>query len=87
VDLIRPLAYLEEQQIIACAAEQDILKAVCTCPFGIHSKRRDMRRKIAEFTGGSGAVKRRILQALSSEKIDLLTDVGQSEEAITSPLG
>jgi tRNA 2-thiocytidine biosynthesis protein TtcA len=78
VDLIRPLAYLEEQQIIACAAEQDILKAVCTCPFGINSKRRDMRKKIADFTGGSGAVKRRILQALSSEKIDLLTEAGQA---------
>ncbi|MDR3249037.1 MAG: tRNA 2-thiocytidine biosynthesis TtcA family protein [Treponema sp.] len=74
VDLIRPLAYLEEQQIIACAAEQGILKAACTCPFGINSKRRDMRRKIAEFTGDSGTVKRRILRALSSEKIDLLTD-------------
>jgi hypothetical protein len=46
-----------------------------------------MRKKIAEFTGGSGAVKRRILRALSSEKIDLLTDVGQSEEVLTSPLG
>jgi tRNA 2-thiocytidine biosynthesis protein TtcA len=86
VALIRPLAYLEEQQIIACAAEQNILKAVCTCPFGINSKRRDMRRKIAEFSCGSGAVKRRILQALSSEKIDLLTDVGKSEEALTFPL-
>ncbi|GHU89910.1 tRNA 2-thiocytidine(32) synthetase TtcA [Spirochaetia bacterium] len=74
VSLIRPLAYAEEEQIIACAAEQDILKAACTCPYGINSKRRDVRKKIAEFTGSSGAVKRRILKALSSGKEDLLVD-------------
>jgi tRNA 2-thiocytidine biosynthesis protein TtcA len=74
VSLIRPLAYAEEQQIIACAAEQDILKAVCTCPFGLNSKRRDMRTRIAQLTGGSGAVKRRILKALSSGPADLLTE-------------
>jgi tRNA 2-thiocytidine biosynthesis protein TtcA len=64
VTLIRPLSLLEERQIIACAAEQDILKASCTCPYGIHSARRDMREKISELTGNSGAVKRRILKAI-----------------------
>jgi tRNA 2-thiocytidine biosynthesis protein TtcA len=66
VSLIRPLGYTEEQQIIACAAEQGILRAACTCPYGINSKRRDMRERIAGLTGGSGAVKRRILKALSA---------------------
>jgi tRNA 2-thiocytidine biosynthesis protein TtcA len=74
VSLIRPLAYVEEQQVIACAAEQDILRAVCTCPYGLHSRRRDMRKRIAEFTGGSGAVKRRILKALSRGPRDLLVE-------------
>ncbi|MDR2375107.1 MAG: tRNA 2-thiocytidine biosynthesis TtcA family protein [Treponema sp.] len=74
VELIRPLAYLEERQIIDCAAEQNILKASCTCPFGINSKRRDMRKRIAELTGASGAVKRRILRALGCGSQDLLTD-------------
>ncbi|GHV86345.1 tRNA 2-thiocytidine(32) synthetase TtcA [Spirochaetia bacterium] len=73
VTLIRPLAYLEERQIIACAAEELILKAACTCPYGVNSKRRDMREKIACFTGGSGAVKRRILAALTRGR-DLLTE-------------
>jgi tRNA 2-thiocytidine biosynthesis protein TtcA len=72
VSLIRPLAYLEERQIIDCAAEQGILKAACTCPYGIHSKRRDMRKRLADFTGGSGTVKRRILHALASGERDLL---------------
>jgi tRNA 2-thiocytidine biosynthesis protein TtcA len=72
VELIRPLAYLEERQIIACAAEQNILKAACTCPFGINSKRREMRARVACLTGASGAVKRRILRALGAGPADLL---------------
>jgi tRNA 2-thiocytidine biosynthesis protein TtcA len=74
VSLIRPLAYVEERQIITCAAEKNILKAACTCPYGINSGRRDMRERIAGFTGGSGAVKRRILKALSSGERDLLVE-------------
>ncbi|MDR2552646.1 MAG: tRNA 2-thiocytidine biosynthesis TtcA family protein [Treponema sp.] len=72
--LIRPLAYLEERQIIACAEEQGILRGACTCPYGINSQRGDMRKKLADFTGNSGAVKRRILAALSSGKTDLLAE-------------
>jgi tRNA 2-thiocytidine biosynthesis protein TtcA len=71
VSLIRPLGYAEERQIIACAEEKGILKAACTCPYGVNSKRRDMRKRIAGFTGDSGAVKRRILKALSSGEKDL----------------
>ncbi|MDR1301805.1 MAG: tRNA 2-thiocytidine biosynthesis TtcA family protein [Treponema sp.] len=74
VSLIRPLGYIEEQQIVACAAEQNILKASCTCPYGIHSQRRDIRKRIAEFTGNSGAVKRRIFKALSSGPVNLLVE-------------
>jgi tRNA 2-thiocytidine biosynthesis protein TtcA len=71
VSLIRPLGYAEERQIIACADEKGILKAACTCPYGINSKRRDMRKRIAGFTGDSGAIKRRILKALSSGEKEL----------------
>jgi tRNA 2-thiocytidine biosynthesis protein TtcA len=71
VSLIRPLALVEEQQIIACAAEMDIIRAACTCPYGIHSKRRDMRKRIALFTGNSGAVKRRIFKAMDTMLCDL----------------
>jgi tRNA 2-thiocytidine biosynthesis protein TtcA len=74
VSLVRPLGYLEERQIIACAAEMGILKTACTCPFGAHSKRRDIRAKLTAFTGDSGAVKRRIFRALSSGTTDLLEE-------------
>ncbi|MDR0598944.1 MAG: tRNA 2-thiocytidine biosynthesis TtcA family protein [Treponema sp.] len=71
--LIRPLAYLEERQIIACAEERGILKAACTCPYGVNSRRRDTRKKLADLTDGSGSVKRRILAALASGEKDLLS--------------
>lgn len=74
VSLIRPLAYLEERQIIACADEQGFLRAACTCPYGARSARAGMRAKLAAFTGGSGEVKRRILASLSSGPRDLLTE-------------
>jgi len=63
VTLIRPLAFLEERQIIRCADELGILKAACTCPFGKNSLRLDIRKKISALSGNSGAVKRRILSA------------------------
>lgn len=74
VTLIRPLARLEERQIIACAEERGILKAACTCPYGLNSARREVRSRIAGFTANSGAIKRRIFKALGSDKIDLLTE-------------
>jgi tRNA 2-thiocytidine biosynthesis protein TtcA len=72
--IIRPLAYLEERQIISAADEMGILKAACTCPYGINSNRRDMRSRIAAFTNNSSAEKRRILAALSSGKEDFLEE-------------
>ncbi|MCL2318668.1 MAG: tRNA 2-thiocytidine biosynthesis TtcA family protein [Treponema sp.] len=77
--LIRPLGYVEEKQIIACADEQGFLKVTCTCPYGINSGRRDMRDRITALTRNSGAIKRRILAALSSGAEDLLTE-GRGDE-------
>ena len=62
--LIRPLSYLEERQIIACASGLKILSDTCTCLYGLNSNRRDIRKRIASFVNNSGAVKRRIFQAL-----------------------
>ena len=74
VSLIRPLVYIEERQIIACADAQGILKTACTCPYGVNSGRRDMRQRIAALTDGSGTIKRRILKALASGTNDFLTE-------------
>jgi tRNA 2-thiocytidine biosynthesis protein TtcA len=64
VSLIRPLGYVEERQIILCAEEKGVLKAACTCPFGVNSNRRVIRRRVEDLIGGSSAVKRRIFKAI-----------------------
>ena len=64
LSLIRPLGYLEEQQIITCASELKLLSETCSCPYGLNSSRRDIRKRIKTFTNNSGAVKRIILTAL-----------------------
>ncbi|MDR0586723.1 MAG: tRNA 2-thiocytidine biosynthesis TtcA family protein [Treponema sp.] len=74
VTLIRPLGYIEEAQIIACAEELGIAASACTCPYGINSRRRNTRKNLAVLTGGSGKIKRRILAALSSGEKDLLEE-------------
>jgi tRNA 2-thiocytidine biosynthesis protein TtcA len=74
VTLIRPLGYIEEAQIIACAEELSIAASACTCPYGINSQRRSARKNLEVLTGGSGKVKRRILAALSSNGKDLLEE-------------
>jgi len=74
IALIRPLAYLEEREIINCAEELNILKNTCTCPYGINSGRREVRKRLADLTGKSGAVKRRILSSISKGNIDLLRE-------------
>lgn len=74
ISLIRPLAYLEERQIIAFAEQAGILKAACTCPYGQNSDRRNIRSRLAAMTAGSPDAKRRFFSALSSGPQDLLVD-------------
>ena len=79
ISLIRPLAYLEEEQIISCASKLGITSDICTCPFGINSERREIREKIADLSGRSGVVKRRILSSLSSGPVDILMESGEHD--------
>ena len=74
VSLIRPLALIEEKQIIACASNENILKNSCTCPYGQNSNRKNIRNKISSFVDDNGDIKRRILKALRNGKVDYLTD-------------
>jgi tRNA 2-thiocytidine biosynthesis protein TtcA len=63
VALIRPLALVEERQVITAATESNILKTACTCPYGINSRRRDYRNRLATLTASSPE-KRRMLAAI-----------------------
>lgn len=76
VSLIRPLAHLEEKQIIKFAVEADIMKAACTCPYGKNSARKDIRERVKALTNDDSAVKMRMLRSLSSGEKDLLLNDG-----------
>jgi tRNA 2-thiocytidine biosynthesis protein TtcA len=66
VSIIRPLALCEERQVIAFAEEKGFRSAVCTCPYGRESKRREVRSRIAALTGGSSQQKRNLFKSMSN---------------------
>jgi tRNA 2-thiocytidine biosynthesis protein TtcA len=70
--IIRPLALCEERQIVGFAAEKGFRSAVCTCPFGLESKRREVRERVALLTGGSSALKRNLFDSMSAVKSEYL---------------
>jgi tRNA 2-thiocytidine biosynthesis protein TtcA len=64
VSIIRPLALCEERQVIAFAEEKGFRSASCTCPYGRDSKRREVRSRIAQLTGGSSQLKRNLFDSM-----------------------
>jgi tRNA 2-thiocytidine biosynthesis protein TtcA len=76
VHVIRPLALCEERQIIAFAEAKGFRSAACTCPYGLDSKRREVRSKIAELTGGSSRLKRNLFDSMSNVKEQYLPKPG-----------
>lgn len=72
ITLIRPLALVEERQIIGFAESAGFLAKACTCPYGKNSKRRTMREKLLAFTGGDLAMKYRIFESLHNVNHDYL---------------
>ncbi len=72
VSIIRPLTLCEERQIVAFAEEKGFRSAACTCPYGVDSKRREVRRRIATLTGGSSDQKRRLFDSMSNINLEYL---------------
>jgi tRNA 2-thiocytidine biosynthesis protein TtcA len=81
VSIIRPLALVEERQIIEFSRSNGFSSITCTCSFGANSKRRDLRGKIKVFTGGSSSVKRRIFAAMGNVNIDYLRGVVEAADS------
>jgi tRNA 2-thiocytidine biosynthesis protein TtcA len=72
ISVIRPLALCEERQVIEFAAEKGFRSAACTCRFGTESKRREVRARVKELTGGSSVLKRNIFESMSNVNADYL---------------
>jgi tRNA 2-thiocytidine biosynthesis protein TtcA len=76
VSVIRPLALCEERQIIAFAKAKGFQSVTCACAFGSESKRREVRGKIADLTGGSSRLKRSLFDSMSNVKDQYLPKPG-----------
>ncbi len=72
--LVRPLAYVEERQIVAFMEEEGLLGNTCQCDWGDASARKTARSRLETVTGGSGAIKRRMLAAIGTAPHDLLVE-------------
>lgn len=72
IQIIRPLACCEERQVIEFAEEKGFRAATCTCPYGRDSKRKEVRARIKELTGGSSELKRNLFNSMSHVNSDYL---------------
>ncbi len=64
LSVIRPLALCEERLIVDYAGEEGFLASASTCPYGLESRRREVRARIAALTGGSSQLKRNIFESM-----------------------
>jgi tRNA(Ile)-lysidine synthase TilS/MesJ len=72
ISIIRPLALCEERQIIAFAEEKGFRSVTCSCGYGNDSKRRIVREKIRELTGGSSELKHNLYNSMSKVNLGYL---------------
>lgn len=64
--VIRPLALVKEREIIEFAKTVGIHNLVCTCPYGMSSKRRIIKEKLDYLTKDAEYMKDNILNSLSN---------------------
>jgi tRNA 2-thiocytidine biosynthesis protein TtcA len=72
LDIIRPLAYVEEKEIIKYAKEQDFPSHLCTCPYGQRSQRRYVKDLLFEIEKICPNVKSNIFNSMKRIKKDYL---------------
>jgi len=72
ISIIRPLALCEEREIIAFAEEKGFRSVTCSCGYGNDSKRRIVRERIRELTGGSSELKHNLYNSMSKVNLGYL---------------
>lgn len=72
ISIIRPLALCEEREIIAFAEEKGFRSVTCSCGYGNDSKRRIVRERIRQLTGGSSDLKRNLYDSMSKVNLGYL---------------
>ncbi len=72
LELIRPLALVEEASIMGFVADRSWPLVSCSCPYGDDRERDEFQRRLEIVTGGSSSAKRNLFTALTRIKNNYL---------------
>ena len=72
LEVIRPLALVEEESIRGFAREMGWLAVTCSCAYGADGERAEYRRRLEELTGGMEEGKRNLFRSMSNIKTGYL---------------
>lgn len=72
VEIIRPLTYCEEKEIIKYIKHLNLAQYTCTCNFSANSNRKHIRKIILELTGGNYTLKRNLFESMRNICTDYL---------------
>ena len=64
--IIRPLVYVKEEQIKKFASSKKFLNFVCNCPYGINSKRLDIKKIINQLNKTNKLIRENIFYSLKN---------------------
>ena len=64
--VIRPLALVEESQIIQFASSMNLSQIVCQCPYGQKSKRKEIREAVKLLALQNKNVRTNILKSMTN---------------------
>jgi tRNA 2-thiocytidine biosynthesis protein TtcA len=81
LSVIRPLALVEERQVVALALERGFGAYTCTCGYDGASRRKEVRAKVAALTDGSSKLKRNLFDSMSKVNAEYLVGRGSTEDA------
>ena len=70
--IIRPLAYVKEEQIRKLAAKKEFINLVCNCKYGENSKRLKMKSFIKMLEKDNKAIRENIFKSLKNVESDYL---------------
>ncbi|MFA6506787.1 MAG: tRNA 2-thiocytidine biosynthesis TtcA family protein [Treponemataceae bacterium] len=72
LEVIRPLALVEEQSIRGFAREQGWLATTCSCQFGADGERKEYQRRLNVLCGDSESSKRNLYRSMANIKTGYL---------------
>ncbi len=75
ITILRPLALLEERQIVQFAVAMGLDRVTCSCSHQDRSRRKKIRTGIEALTGGRGELKRNIFRSMGNVNSEYLPRV------------